>query len=140
MYQRDLVKCKFNNALATPRQCNRYLIFGTQTFGGKIWIIVDGILLSTLLVSFDQASTYTEQKSSYSTLLNRMYGEWTHPCWYLFPLESTLYFPVYGPVLLFLTWLYTRFWLYVLQRHPYCVQHSLSLKTLACYSFCHNIW
>ena len=32
-------------------------------------------------------------------------------------------------VLLFLTWLYTRFWLYVLQKHPYCEKHSLSLQT-----------
>ena len=37
-----------------------------------------------------------------TTLLNRLYGEWTHPCWYLFPLEFTLYFPVYG--------LYCYFW------------------------------
>ena len=36
------------------------------------------------------------------TLLNRLYGEWTHPCWYLLPLEFTLYFPVYG--------LYCYFW------------------------------
>ena len=32
-------------------------------------------------------------------------------------------------VLLFLTWLYTRFWLYVLQKHPYCEKHSRSLQT-----------
>ena len=39
---------------------------------------------------------------AFTTLLNRLYGEWTHPCWYLFPLEFTLYFPVYG--------LYCYFW------------------------------
>ena len=36
------------------------------------------------------------------TLLNRLYGKWTHLCWFLFPLEFTLYFPVYG--------LYCYFW------------------------------
>ena len=35
-------------------------------------------------------------------LLNRLYGECLHPCWYIFPLEFTLYFPVYG--------LYCYFW------------------------------
>ena len=37
-----------------------------------------------------------------NTLLNRLYGEWTHQCWYLFPLEFTLYLHVYG--------LYCYFW------------------------------
>ena len=32
-------------------------------------------------------------------------------------------------VLLFLTWLYTRFWLYMMQKHPYFEKHSLSLQT-----------
>ena len=32
-------------------------------------------------------------------------------------------------VLLFLTWLYTRFWLYMMQKHPYCEKYSLLLPT-----------
>ena len=32
-------------------------------------------------------------------------------------------------VLLFLTWLYTRFWLFTMQKHPYFEKHSLSLQT-----------
>ena len=32
-------------------------------------------------------------------------------------------------VLLFLTWLYTSFWLYMMQKHPYFEKHSLSLQT-----------
>ena len=32
-------------------------------------------------------------------------------------------------VLLFLTWLYTRFWFYMMQKHPYCEKLSLSLQT-----------
>ena len=32
-------------------------------------------------------------------------------------------------VLLFLTWLYTHFWLYMMQKHPYFEKHSLSLQT-----------
>ena len=31
-------------------------------------------------------------------------------------------------VLLFLTWLYTRFWLYMMQKHPYFEKHSISLQ------------
>ena len=64
-------------------------------------------------------------------LLNRLYGEWTHPCWYLFPIESWVHtiFSCLWTVLLFLTWLYTRFWLYAMQKHPYFEKHSLSLQT-----------
>ena len=32
-------------------------------------------------------------------------------------------------VLLFLTWLYTRFWLYMMRKHPYCEKYSLPLQT-----------
>ena len=32
-------------------------------------------------------------------------------------------------VLLFLTWLHTRFWLYMMQKHTYCNKHILSLQT-----------
>ena len=32
-------------------------------------------------------------------------------------------------VLLFLTWLYIRFWLYKMQKHPHCEKHSPSLQT-----------
>ena len=32
-------------------------------------------------------------------------------------------------VLLFLTWLYTRFWLHMMQKHPLCGKHSQSLQT-----------
>ena len=30
--------------------------------------------------------------------------------------------------LLFLTWMYTRFWLYMLQKHPYCVKIAYCYK------------
>ena len=69
------------------------------------------------------------------TLLNRLYGEWTHPCLYLFSTWEHTIFSCLWTVLLFLTWLYTRFWLYVLQKHPYCEKHSLSLQTRSAIRF-----
>ena len=63
------------------------------------------------------------------TLLNRLYGEWTHLCWYLFSTWVHTKFSWLWTVLLFLTWLYTRFWLYMMQKHPYCEKHSPSLQT-----------
>ena len=54
----------------SARHCNRYFIahFPNTNIagGGDGWIIMDGILLSTLLVSFDHANTCTEQKFSNS--------------------------------------------------------------------------
>ena len=49
-------------------KCNRYSIahFRNTNIWGEIWIIMDGILLSTIFVSLDHASTFTEQKSSNS--------------------------------------------------------------------------
>ena len=42
-------------------------------------------------------------------------------------------------VLLFLTWLYTGFWLYMMQKHPFCEIHSISLQTspvIRCATMC----
>ena len=73
------------------------------------------------------------------TLLNRLYGEWTHPCWYLFHLEFTLYFPVYG--------LYCYFWhdCTPVSDSTWCRNiRTLKNKTYPCKhgpgSFCQNIW
>ena len=71
-------------------------------------------------------------KYTSSTLLNRLYGEWTHPCWYLFPLEFTLYFPVYG--------LYCYFWhdCTPVSDSTWC-RNIRTLKNIA-YPCKHNTW
>ena len=46
-----------------------------------------------------------------------------------FPTSVHAIFSCLWTVLIFLTWLYTRFWLYMMQKHPYFEKHSLSLVT-----------
>ena len=66
------------------------------------------------------------------TLLNRLYGEWTHPCWNLFPLECTLYFPVYG--------LYCYFWHDCTPVSDFtCSRNIRTVKNIA-YHYKHGLW
>ena len=125
------VKLQYTGAYDTVRQVYRCVLI-ILSYDKKLQVtclILHNLQMCVLIHLFLTRVVILYLYSFY-TLLNQLYGRWTHPCWYLFPLESTLYFPVYGLLLLFLTWLYTRFWLYVLQKHPYCAKkHSQSLKT-----------
>ena len=53
-----------------------------------------------------------------STLMSISFSTWVHTI-----------FSCLWTVLLFLTWLYTRFWLYMMQKHPYCEKLGMSLQT-----------
>ena len=107
--------------LNTALLCTKKRYFIAKT--GQFWLCINLRIEFYLFISHgvmkNRGSTCKFRKALYSlrnlhvhgpsvtvtsiTLLNRLYGEWTHPCWYLFPLEYTLYFPVYG--------LYCYFWL-----------------------------
>ena len=68
--------------------------------------------------------TNTEYHTVKSTV-RRMNTPVLIPC----PTWGHTIFSCLWTVLLFLTWLYTRFWLYTMQKLPFFEKHSLSLQT-----------
>ena len=89
-------------------------VFILRTVDLTVWYV--SILFSVNRIKLIHTVKSTVQKMNTPVLIS--FSTWVH----------TIFSCLWTP-LIFLTWLNTRFWLYVLQKHPYCEKHSLSLQT-----------
>ena len=101
-----------NHFRPNPRKCHEFVGIPLINGGRQC------IYICSHVVAFQPYHTVKSTVRRMNTPVLISFSSWVHSI-----------FSCLWTVLLFLTWLYTRFWLYVLQKHPYCEKDSLSLQT-----------